>query len=216
MAITQNPIIGRTRKSAGGMVFSTVHGKNIMRAKPASYRTPDTESHRKRVGKFKAGNELASKVKNYARGFFETQPVGRSAYSAMSSQIQAAFNIGHAGTEYSPLDVLMGSGSLPIVRCTNQDVPSTSTIKVDWDPTINDPDESDTDTVSVMVTKADGTNGVLLTSTTARSLGTKTFTLPEGFRGIQIFISTPIFTSANGMKKSAFYLSDTDTPVIYE
>jgi len=38
MAIIQNPLIGRAKRQAGGMVFQTVFEKNIMRSKPFIYR----------------------------------------------------------------------------------------------------------------------------------------------------------------------------------
>ena len=42
MAIIQNPVIGRARKQAGGMVFSKMYDKNVMRAKPAQVTPSNT------------------------------------------------------------------------------------------------------------------------------------------------------------------------------
>ena len=43
MAITQNPLIGATRKSAGNMTFSRTNGQNILRSKPVSVKNPRTK-----------------------------------------------------------------------------------------------------------------------------------------------------------------------------
>jgi hypothetical protein len=212
MALIQNPIIGRAKKSAGGMVFATVHGKNVMRSKPFSYNTPDTDEHRKRTGKFKAGNELASKVKSYARGFFESQPVGRSAYAAMSSQIQKSFRYVNNVLTFNPFEIEMGKGSLPIIRGNNVNRVDNTHVQVEWDPNLTDPDETNDDKVSIVITNSDGTKAARIDTNVIRSVDHVQVAIPEYFADDAIYISTPIFTSPSGMLKSAFYLSDIEQP----
>ena len=213
MAITQNPIIGRTRNQAGGMVFSTVFGKNIMRSKPATYRKPMTQDAVNRRGKFKAGNELASKVKNYARGLFQNQPVGRSAYSALSSQIQMAFSTVDNATVYDPFEKTIGSGSIPITAGYAYDRPNSNSITLEWDTVLTDPEMSSSDKASFLMTDANGIIAVRIDTNTPRSAGGATLTIPASLSDKSIFVSSPIFTSTNKMLKSACYLADHETPL---
>lgn len=43
MAVTQNPLIGRSRQSAGGMTFTTWRGRNVIKTKPLTVADPKTE-----------------------------------------------------------------------------------------------------------------------------------------------------------------------------
>ena len=46
MTKVQNPITGRSKGQAGGMVFTTLFGQNIIKAKPYSYRDANTQVQR--------------------------------------------------------------------------------------------------------------------------------------------------------------------------
>lgn len=42
--VTQNPFIGRSRNKAGGVVFTTYKGQNVMKTKPLTVHNPDTSA----------------------------------------------------------------------------------------------------------------------------------------------------------------------------
>jgi hypothetical protein len=81
MAIVQNPIIGRASKQAGGMVFSTVYGQNVMRSKPASYNDKASDAQVSQRNKLSLLTKFASLVSLYISLFLLKPFSGRSAYS---------------------------------------------------------------------------------------------------------------------------------------
>lgn len=81
MAITQNPIIGRASKQAGGMVFSTVYGQNVMRAKPSSYNDRASDAQVEQRNKLSYLTKFASLVSLSISLFLLKSFSGRSAYS---------------------------------------------------------------------------------------------------------------------------------------
>lgn len=97
MAIIQNPVIGRARKQAGGMVFSKMYDKNIMRAKPA-YVTPSNTTAQQGQRAF------ITKLTSLAKGFtpddlirlFPSKPASRSRYSELQKQLSAGRNVSGA------------------------------------------------------------------------------------------------------------------------
>jgi uncharacterized protein (DUF697 family) len=52
MAIVQNPITGRSKKSFGTAVFTKIFGKNVMRTKPLEVKNPRTEGQVNQRNKF--------------------------------------------------------------------------------------------------------------------------------------------------------------------
>jgi len=52
MAIVQNPITGRTKKSFGTAVFTKMFDKNVIRSKPLEVKNPRTEAQVKQRNKF--------------------------------------------------------------------------------------------------------------------------------------------------------------------
>lgn len=90
MAIIQNPVIGRARKQAGGMVFSKMYDKNVMRAKPASVTPSNTTAQQ-------GQRAFITKLTAFAKGFstddliklFPSKPASRSRYSELQKQMSA-------------------------------------------------------------------------------------------------------------------------------
>lgn len=90
MAIIQNPVIGRARKQAGGMVFSKMYDKNVMRAKPASVTPSNTTAQQ-------GQRAFITKLTALAKGLspddlirlFPNKPASRSRYSELQKQISA-------------------------------------------------------------------------------------------------------------------------------
>jgi hypothetical protein len=112
-AITQNPVIGRARGTAGGMVFLTLFGENVMKALPVSYADLNSPAQQAVRAAQKICVKLCSGIKASARSMFATAPVGMSSYSKLLSQIQLNFLNGATKTWKNTLE--LGSGLNDIV-----------------------------------------------------------------------------------------------------
>lgn len=89
MARTQNPIIGRTRGQAGGMVFATVNGENVMRARPASYRDANSPAQQENRAIQSGIAKALGMIKAVLAALFLKYPAGMPPYSKVISQIRA-------------------------------------------------------------------------------------------------------------------------------
>ena len=83
MAIVQNPIIGRAKGQAGGVVFTTLNGQNVMKAKPNSYRDANTVTQQANRSLHTDIVRMASRMKDLARSLFEKQPSDMPAFSKL-------------------------------------------------------------------------------------------------------------------------------------
>ena len=75
MTKVQNPIIGRSRGSAGGMTFAKVYNKNVMKAKIFEATNPNTAAQQTQRGFFRS---VSAQVQNFTdeqvRFLFPTMP----------------------------------------------------------------------------------------------------------------------------------------------
>jgi len=89
---TQNPLIGRSRKSYGDATFYTLNGENIVRTKPMVVSNPNTpaqQAQRVRFGAFtKAANSVSEADLNM---LFATKTTGRNRRSMLQAQLAPAF-----------------------------------------------------------------------------------------------------------------------------
>jgi hypothetical protein len=110
MSKVQNPFIGRAKGQAGGMVFSTNYGSNIIRTKPLTFTEPTGVEHRKKKVKFKAGAELAAKVKGIAKTLYPTNAGNVGAYAQLVRDLYPAFNVVNDIAVFQPANVYIGKG----------------------------------------------------------------------------------------------------------
>lgn len=90
---TQNPLIGRSRKSFGTATFYTLNGENIVRTKAETVSNPNTpaqEAQRVRFSAFTAAANSASEADLIT--LFESKQVGRNRRSMLQSQIAPAYS----------------------------------------------------------------------------------------------------------------------------
>lgn len=89
---TQNPLIGRSRKSYGDATFYTLNGENVVRTKPmvvANPNTPAQEAQRVRFKAFvNAANSLSEADLNL---LFASKEVGRNRRSMLQAQLAPAY-----------------------------------------------------------------------------------------------------------------------------
>lgn len=110
MSKVQNPIIGRATGQAGGMVFSTNYGSNIIRTKPLTYTEPTGVEHRKKKVKFKASAELAAKVKGIAKTLYPTNAGNVGAFAQLVRDLYPAFDVVNDNAVFNPQNVYIGKG----------------------------------------------------------------------------------------------------------
>ncbi len=100
MAIVQNPLIGRTRKQAGGMIFSKMYDKNVIRAMPISVANPKTPAqmrHREFFGEL--GTYAKSLSDDLLIELYPNKPATRSRFSEFQKQIAVGRDVsGEVGT----------------------------------------------------------------------------------------------------------------------
>lgn len=110
MSKVQNPFIGRAKGQAGGMVFSTLYGSNIIRTKPLTYTEPTGVEHRKKKVKFKASAELAAKVKGIAKTLYPTNAGNVGAYAQLVRDLVPAFDVVNDIAVFQPANAYIGKG----------------------------------------------------------------------------------------------------------
>jgi hypothetical protein len=110
MSKVQNPFIGRATGQAGNMVFSTNYGSNIIRSKPLTFTEPTGVEHRKKKVKFKAGAELAAKVKGIAKTLYPTNAGNIGAYAQLMRDICKAFDVVNDIAVFNPASAYIGKG----------------------------------------------------------------------------------------------------------
>lgn len=84
MAVIQNPVIGRAKQQAGGMVFSTWKGKNVMRAKPIAVANPKTEAQEIQRAKIAYLAKFAASLRPMYEIGLKSEAVGQSEWNAFS------------------------------------------------------------------------------------------------------------------------------------
>lgn len=94
MAITQNPIIGASRQSAGGMVFSRSLDQNIIRAKPITYNDKNSDAQKAVRGRMTTVTGLAkADSKKALDALYPTRPTKQTKFSRLIQQLMAAVTV---------------------------------------------------------------------------------------------------------------------------
>ena len=84
----QNPIIGRSRGSAGGMTFCKNYDKNVARAKAFEVSNPNTPAQQNQRTFFKGVSVVTSMfTPDELRTLFPQKPKAMSRRNALSKQI---------------------------------------------------------------------------------------------------------------------------------
>lgn len=113
MAKVQNPVIGRTKGSAGGMTWAKVYDKNVMKAKVFEANNPNTASQQVQRNYFKSVSAQASALSVDAlRAIFPSKPKGMSRRNAFFKQL-AEYSEMVSGEKTMKLSDLMTVGNAP-------------------------------------------------------------------------------------------------------
>ena len=134
MAITQNPITGTMRKTAGGMVFSRSLDQNVMRAKPITYNDRKSDEQVKQRVRMKACHGLSkADSKKALDAAFPTRPTKQTKFSAFVQAIIKVITGGLTGATYDWTKLLsFGNGTLRNLIISPSLTKSVSAIQINW------------------------------------------------------------------------------------
>lgn len=132
MAIVQNPIIGRAKGQAGGVVFTTLNGQNVMKAKPNSYRDANTVTQQANRSLHTDIVRMASRMKDLARSLFEKQPSDMPAFSKLVQQLSKGVNRTGSSPDFDPRGIVIGSGSVDLNTGSFSYTSGTGAIECTW------------------------------------------------------------------------------------
>jgi hypothetical protein len=164
MTKVQNPIIGRSSGQAGGVVFSKMYDKNVMRAKPFEVR--DAQSPAQILNR-----EVCAITTAYAKSFakdslldlYPVSPIARSRYAEFLSEIQQGRDVSGAnGTVDIDSISSFGNGNIPVFGVITQYIENGSLL-LDWsgsDITVM----SEPDSISVLLFDPNQLKSVLVHS----------------------------------------------------
>jgi hypothetical protein len=200
MSKIQNPIIGRAKGQAGGMVFSTLYGANVMRAKPFQYRDKNSTTQQKFRSLFRYAVNFAAKLKFNAADLFETPPAKMSPYSKLISQIRPAFTLTGPDVIFNPNTIEIGQGSIPTPDTLTLTNTGLTGSKFQFASDNLQDTEDLNDTIAILAVSKDGTQVALCPCTEKRADEMATIVLPADLIAYDqdVYVSDPIFRSADG------------------
>lgn len=111
----QNPIIGRSRGSAGGMTFCKVYDKNVARAKAFEVANPKTAAQTTQRNYFKELTALvATFTEEQLRFLFPNKPKAMSRRNALAKQLAEYFtlNAGVKSVNYASIDTIGNASTI--------------------------------------------------------------------------------------------------------
>jgi len=116
--ITQNPFIGRSKQSAGGMTATTWKGKNVLKTKPVTVANPKSEgqiNQRAKMTTLVGFYQLLSSV--LIRGFKE-MAVGMSEFNAFTSKnlLSSAVSASGGVATFVPANFNISKGSIGVTE----------------------------------------------------------------------------------------------------
>lgn len=200
MSKIQNPIIGRAKGQAGGMVFSTLYGSNVMRAKPFQYRDKNSTSQQEFRSLFRYAVNFAAKLKFYAADLFETPPAKMSPYSKLISQIRPAFTLSGSAVAFDPDTMQIGQGSIPTPDTLTLTNAGLTGSKYNFASDELQETEALDDLIAILAVSKDGTQVALCPCTETRADETATIVLPPDLIAYHqdVYVSDPIFRTDDG------------------
>lgn len=137
MAIIQNPIIGRAKRQAGGMVFQTVFEKNIMRSKPFIYRDKKSEQQLLvRQCFLDAFNwtKLMKPFFYYLHFYNANLPTTRSVFHSILSLYRKTIIIDYPDVIFNGNNFNFGADEIDNIMVIAAEYQDADTIAVTWNP----------------------------------------------------------------------------------
>ena len=189
MAITQNPITGRTKKKFGTAVFSKQFGKNTMRTKPMDVKNPKTPKQLDQRQKFAIMVELARLLMGFIRVTFKQASIGMSEFNAfvksnISTAITGAFP--YYTIDYSKLIVSKGvlTGSIDGAASAS----SGSIVDITWTDNSGNGDAQATDYAVLLLINEGKKSIAQEVSSNTRADASLSVTVPSSWEGSNVHV----------------------------
>lgn len=213
MAKVQNPVIGRSKGSAGGMTFSKVYDKNVMRAKAFEVSNPKTAAQIVQRDYFKSVSaQVAVFTVEMLRALFPSKPKGISRRNAIFKQI-AEYSQVVEGVKTMKLADLLTIGNAPTMDfgTTTASIAS-GTISVALDAAVKaNTQVKDLYFVAVVVNDTKQEISLDVTNNKVET-GTLSITAPQGWEDTDTIHAIPLITDSNATFSSFGTLSVSQRP----
>lgn len=203
MAITQNPIIGRAKGQAAGMIFSTVKGQNIIRSKAISTKPSNTPRQVAQRAAMAAVVALYGGLKSACQIGYRMYSSTRNAYNMFSS-----FALSNA-FDFSDLEaVTMNPALLQIAKGTIAPVAidvagsSLSSLTVTWPSSVVGSNQALTDVLYIAAIDDVSNQVIVKEAVAARSVGTYALNLSAFSAAKGSFTILAFFASVTDAKVS--------------
>ena len=200
MALIQNPIIGRTKKTAGGMTFYTQYGKNVMRSKSFSLKDKNSADQQAVRSKLSIISGYLSAIKSYIASGFDNIPLYKTPFSLCTgSSIKACFPA--PSFAFNPEYLVIGNTSGSQVENVIATMELNQICDIVWDASSTDPDELSS---GINLIAFDPVTGEFLffNNIAARSAGVAQVTFPASWvdRVVSLYIESMDYTSSKKRK----------------
>ena len=184
MAIIQNPVIGRAKNLAGGMVFTTFNGKNVMKAKAFAYRDKKTP--------YQVQNRIAftsaSTILQGIRPSFDLLKSYEGALSSpfrqginTSSSIKKSFAVTDNACTWAGSALVFGNGSRQKCTLTAVPDPNGHAMTVDFATTVDPTNSAGTDKLRIILINTTTMESVVIASIATRLAGSASFNSPASW-----------------------------------
>lgn len=197
MAKVQNPVIGRAKGSAGGMTFSKVYDKNVMKAKVFEANNPKTAAQTIQRDYFKTVSAQAAVLTpDQLRVIFPSKPKGISRRNAFTKQLAEFTQIVGGAKEMKLADMItVGNAPTMDFGTTTATISGTS-VGVTLDAAVSGNTElGDNYFIAMLVNNTK--NLVSLDITNAKiSVGTLAIDLPNGWEDTDTVHAIPLITDS--------------------
>lgn len=195
MTKVQNPIIGRSRGSAGGMTFTKNYGKNVMRTKPFEVSNPKTAAQTTQRNFFaQLSRVLTAFSPEQLRTLFPSMPKGMSRRNALAMQIAKDFTIAESvkSIDFANIATLGNASTMDFgeTTCTQ----AGTTISVGLDSSVkNNTAVNQLYFVCVLVNETLGAMAMPITNNKVET-GTLSITAPDGWLATHAIHAIPLIT----------------------
>lgn len=197
MAKVQNPVIGRSKGSAGGMTFSKVYSKNIMRAKAFEVNNPKTTAQTTQRNFFKSVSALvATFTPEQLRFMFPTMPKGISRRNAFFKQMAENTQMVEGVKEMKLADLVTVGNAPTMDFGTTTCAIAGSSINVELDAAVKANTEVKDNYFLAMIVN-DTQNKAILPITNAKvETGTLAIDLPDDWESTDSVHAIPLITDS--------------------
>ena len=197
MAKVQNPVIGRSKGSAGGMTFSRNFGRNVMKAKVFEPSNPNTAAQQVQRSYFKTvSTQAAVFTPDQLRAMFPNKPKAMSRRNAVTRQLAEYWQMNGSEKEMKLSDLVTIGNAKTMDMGTTGAVVAGTVVNVSLDASVvGNTLLADYYFVAVLVN--DTKNLVSMDITNAKvSTGQLTIDLPQNWENTDTIHAIPLITDS--------------------